>query len=104
VVFSGLRDSPKAREAEGGEEAVMEPIQWFADRLRRRWFRALAIGVIGGTMLVVSDWLGLPGKSRPWSNPRPLSDVWWRFPLAVAFLFVVFLFMPNKALDRDRAL
>jgi hypothetical protein len=81
----------------------MVVIQWLVNRLRLRWSHALLLGVIFGTLVCVWDWLGLPTKSRPWSDPHPLSEVWWRFPLAVALFFVAVLLMPT-VFDKDRGL
>jgi uncharacterized membrane protein len=72
-------------------------------RVRRRLRYALITAMLLGTLAVVTAWLGLPTKYRPVNYGRPLSEIWWYFPIYGAVGFVVILLMP-KGFDKDLGL
>ena len=45
-------------------------------------FVALLITVV----FFLFDWGGYRGKFAPWSDPRPLWEVWWHFPVVFAII------------------
>jgi hypothetical protein len=64
---------------------------------------ALIAAVMGGTLSVLWAWLGLPSRLKPWNYARPLSEIWWYFPLYAAIGFVLVLLMPSR-FDKDLGL
>jgi hypothetical protein len=72
-------------------------------RVRRRLTYALITAMMFGTLAVVTMWLGLPTRYRPVNYGRPLSEIWWYFPVYAAIGFVLVLLWP-KGFDRDLGL
>ena len=73
------------------------------DRVRRRLVFALIAAVLGGTLALLSAWLGVPGRFAPYRPARPLSQVWWYFPVYFAIGFALVVAMP-KRFDDDLGL
>jgi hypothetical protein len=71
-------------------------------RVQQRWRRALVFGVVGGAIVFLADWAGWRGNVQPWGDPRPLTDVWWHFPVFVAVCFALTLLWPFRLDDYDR--
>jgi len=44
----------------------------------------------------VIEWAGWRGTFAIWGDQRPLSEIWWHFPIVAAFVFLSVLFWPFR--------
>jgi hypothetical protein len=52
--------------------------------------QAYAYALILGTLMFMMEWAGSRGSLLPWGDIRRLSEIWWHFPLYLAFVFVIY--------------
>jgi len=65
-------------------------------RLNHRYRKVRSFALIMGGIMTLLEWVGYAGKFRPWGDPKPLSDVWWHFPIYAAVFFLLFSLWPFR--------
>jgi hypothetical protein len=56
-----------------------------------------------GLLAFIKDWSGYNRLTPSLISPRPISEIWWHFPAAVAFFFVLLQMVRSLDWAKDRS-
>jgi len=73
---------------------------WF-DRVFHGYRIVLLLAFVLSLISFVGDWAGYRGKYESMGDPRPLSEIWWHFPLMFAALSIFFFLLAKHGRDED---